>query len=294
MNRLKLLLSLFMFVCSVLVSSAQEISRYKYSYTMNTNTGTETEKYTKGSSRYLYIICVKGDRLAKVNCSWSNARMYMTTYSNSSDFSMKYAEMSNEFDLFTGQPFISTTKYEYYQYNGGYDIYVKWHSRIDAFGNQSEWKTQGHFIAIGDGEMMIGEQVSGVNYFHYYDELDEDEVDELLGVSDKDNSYKFDNVYIPNTPSYNGTYSGGSSSGSYPSASEREEKMYREQYQKRVELFNSDLSTLRLVQGGSSYVSETTIRSTLFSHQREMRRIRNEAQQKGIYIPQAYEETMSF
>lgn len=290
----KLLSLVLVLVSSVLFSSAQEIRYFKYSYSVNSKTEDYEDKYSERSSKYYYIICVDSDgRLAHVYGSWSDAQSRTRSYSYPSAFSDKYVKLQNMTDLYTGQPYILSEKYQFYEYDNGYDFYVRMYNRITGFGN-SGWNYGEEFFAVGSDDMIIGNKISGTLYWHYYDELDEDEVDELLKKSDENNPYEFDEVYIPDTPSYNDIYDGGSSSGSYPSAAEREEKMYRQQYQKRVELFNSDLNTLRKVQGGSSYVSETTIRSTLSSHQREMRRIRNEAQQKGIYIPQAYEETMSF
>lgn len=114
----------------------------------------------------------------------------------------------------------------------------------------------------------------------------------LQNMSSNSSSY---DLSTPSSPSHGATLVGGPSSSSSSSSSatshQRLEQMYKSQYAKRVELFNSDLYSLQLVKGSSS---EIIIRSTLRKHQNEMRNIRNDAQQNGIYIPQAYEENASF
>lgn len=104
--------------------------------------------------------------------------------------------------------------------------------------------------------------------------------------------YKFKDISdLPSTPSYGNLHDGRASSGSNEGASTREIEMYKQQYQKWVDVFNSNLKSLHLVEGTSS---ESTFRQSMRREQNYMRETRMEAQQKGIYIPQAYEETMSF
>ncbi|MBQ8499247.1 MAG: hypothetical protein IJ495_00985 [Bacteroidales bacterium] len=287
---MKKLFSALLFFCFVSVATAQEVRFFKYSHSVNANSSSTLNKYSKSSSKYFYITCVDGERFAEVHGSWSDAQTYANRYQRPSAFSSRYVQMTNMTDLVTGQPYILSEKYDLYEVSSGYEIYPRQFQKINVWGQSSDWSYGNNFYALSDCSLVIREKGSA-DIWHYYEELDAFEVEELIEVAMQDDPYNFDNIYISDTPTYNNTYDGGSSSGSNEGVSTREEGMYKQMYQKWVDVFNSALESLRLVKGSSS---ESSVRQTLRDEQKQMREIRMEAQQKGIYIPQAPEETMSF
>ena len=284
----KLLLTVILITTSMLVVNAQEIRFFQYSHSVSANSSSVLNRYSKSSSKYFYITCVNGDQFTEVHGSWYDARTYANRYSRYSAFSTKFVQMTNMTDLITGEPYILSEKYELYDINSGYEIYPRQFSKINMWGNSSKWSYGENFYALGDCILIVKEK-GKEQVWHYYYELDQNEVDELVELSWKNDPYNFDNIHVV-TPSNQAV---GSSVSSYSSstASSREEIMYRQQYAKRVQLFNSDLSSLNVVENSAARYS---IKNTLHKHQKAMREIRMEAQQKGIYIEQAYEEYASF
>lgn len=270
---------------------AQETRYFKYSHSVNTSSSAVQYKYSKSSSKYFYITCVDGDRFAEVHGTWNDAQTYANRYVRSSAFSSKYVQMTNMTDLVTGQPYILSEKYELYDINSGFEIYPRQYQKINAWGNASGWSYGDNFYALGDCCLIVREKGKD-SIWHYYYELDMYEVEDLVELSRKYDPYNFDNIVImPST--YTNTYDYGSTTtGSSYGANEREERMYRQHYAKKVSLFNSARQSLGLIE--RNYVAESQMRALLLRQQREMRDIRMEAQQKGIQISPAYEESMSF
>lgn len=282
------LLSVLLIFCSLLqMSTAQEIRFFKYSHSVDANSDEVRNKYSKSSSKYFYITCVDGERFAEVHGSWNEARTYANRYTRYSAFSSKFVQMTNMTDLVTGEPYILSEKYELYDIDSGYEIYPRQFSKINMWGNSSKWSYSENFYALGDCCLIVKEK-GKEQVWHYYYELDQNETEELVELSWKNDPYNFDNIKVA-TPSY-GTTNSNVSSYSSSTASSREEIMYKQQYAKRVQMFNSTLSSLNVIENSAIY----SIKATLRAHQKAMREIRMEAQQKGIYIEQAYEEYASF
>jgi hypothetical protein len=145
---------------------------------------------------------------------------------------------------------------------------------------------------LGDCCLIVREKGKDAT-LHYYYELDMNEVKELVDLARKYDPYNFDNIQLaPSSSSYDYNYGSTSSSSlSSYTASTREERMYKQLYAKRVSQFHSTKRSLDIV---DTYTAKSSIRTVLYRIQNEMRNLRVEAQQKGIYIEQAYEEYASF
>lgn len=283
--------ALFLAFCLQLVV-AQETRYFKYSHSVNMNSEEVQNKYSKSSSKYFYITCVDGDKFAEVHGSWYDAQTYANRYQRSSSFSSRFVQMTNMTDLFTGQPYILSEKYELYEIKSGYEIYPRQFQQINAWGYSSGWSYSENFYALGDCCLIVREKGKDAT-LHYYYELDMNEVKELVDLARKYDPYNFDNIQLaPSSSSYDYNYGSTSSSSlSSYTASTREERMYKQLYAKRVSQFHSTKRSLDIVE---TYTAKSSIRTVLYRIQNEMRNLRVEAQQKGIYIEQAYEEYASF